>query len=52
MSKKMLRFTNVNKENPPKRGTSERKKDFHEIYNEFINFFNVTGSSASIHRAV
>jgi glutamate synthase (NADPH/NADH) small chain len=37
MSKKMLRFTNVNKENPPKRGTSERKKDFHEIYNEFIN---------------
>ena len=37
MSKKMLRFTNINQENPPKRGTSERKKDFYEIYSEFIN---------------
>ena len=37
MSKKMLRFVNINQENPSKRNTLERKKDFHEIYREFIN---------------
>ncbi len=37
MSKKMLRFTNLGQETPIKRGTKERKKDFHEIYGEFIN---------------
>ena len=37
MPKKMLRFTNLKQENPSKRGTPERKRDFHEIYKEFIN---------------
>tara|TARA_B100000945_G_scaffold189903_1_gene152558 strand:+ start:3229 stop:4674 length:1446 start_codon:yes stop_codon:yes gene_type:complete len=37
MSKKMLSFTKINKETPLKRDTSERKKDFHEIYSEYIN---------------
>ena len=37
MSKKMLRFTNLKQENPSKRGTQERQRDFHEIYKEFIN---------------
>ena len=33
----MLQFTNLNKQNPPKRDTGKRKEDFNEIYNEFIN---------------
>jgi glutamate synthase (NADPH) small chain len=37
MTKKMLQFTNLNKQNPPKRDTGKRKEDFNEIYNEFIN---------------
>ncbi len=37
MLKKMLKFINVNQENPIKRSTIERKKDFQEIYGEFIN---------------
>ena len=37
MSKKMLRFTKINKETPLKRNTLERKKDFQEIYSEYIN---------------
>ena len=37
MSKKMLRFTNLKQENPSKRRTQERQRDFHEIYKEFIN---------------
>ena len=37
MTKKMLKFTNINKQNPPKRDTGKRKDDFGEIYNEFIN---------------
>ena len=37
MPKRMLRFTNLKQENPSKRGTPERKRDFHEIYKEFIN---------------
>ena len=37
MSKKMLQFTNLNKQTPSKRETAERKGDFHEIYSEFIN---------------
>ena len=37
MSKEMLKFVNLQKETPPKRDTSERRKDFQEIYDEFIN---------------
>ncbi|MDC0343923.1 NAD(P)-dependent oxidoreductase [Pelagibacteraceae bacterium] len=37
MSKKMLQFTKLNKQNPDKRETGKRKGDFNEIYDEFIN---------------
>jgi len=37
MKKKMLQFINLNQANPNKRTDSERKKDFHEIYKDFIN---------------
>ncbi|MFL2890175.1 MAG: NAD(P)-dependent oxidoreductase [Pelagibacteraceae bacterium] len=37
MSKKMLKFTSLNKQTPIKRDTGKRKEDFHEIYNEYIN---------------
>ena len=38
MSKnKMLKFTSINRETPNKRSTVGRKKDFHEIYKEYIN---------------
>ncbi len=37
MSEKMLNFTKINKETPVKRKTTDRKKDFHEIYSEFIH---------------
>jgi glutamate synthase (NADPH/NADH) small chain len=33
----MLQFINLNQANPNKRTDSERKKDFHEIYKDFIN---------------
>ncbi len=33
----MLKFIDLNKQNPPKRETDKRKEDFHEIYNEFIS---------------
>jgi glutamate synthase (NADPH/NADH) small chain len=36
MKKKMLQFVSLKKINPDKRVTGERKKDFHEIYKEFI----------------
>ena len=36
MSDKMLKFTNIGQQNPPKRGVTDRKDDFNEIYNEFI----------------
>ena len=36
MKKKMLQFVNLKQTTPDKRITSERKKDFHEIYKEFI----------------
>ena len=36
MTKKMLRFVDVDQETPQKRNTSKRKGDFNEIYNEFI----------------
>ncbi len=37
MSEKMLKFVKLGQQNPPKRGVSERKEDFNEIYKEFIN---------------
>ena len=33
---KMLKFVNIGQQNPPKREVSNRKDDFNEIYNEFI----------------
>ncbi|MDA8537351.1 NAD(P)-dependent oxidoreductase [Candidatus Pelagibacter bacterium] len=36
MSKKMLKFIKIGQQNPPKRDVSNRKDDFNEIYNEFI----------------
>ena len=36
MSDKMLKFVNIGQQNPPKREVSNRKDDFNEIYNEFI----------------
>jgi len=37
MTKKMLQFVDLKQETPPKRETNKRKKDFKEIYNEFIS---------------
>jgi glutamate synthase (NADPH/NADH) small chain len=37
MSDKMLKFVNIGQENPLKRDTQDRKEDFKEIYDEFIN---------------
>ena len=36
MSKKLLQFVDLKKETPVKRETKERRKDFKEIYNEYI----------------
>ena len=36
MSDKMLKFTKIGQQNPPKRDPSNRKDDFKEIYSEFI----------------
>ena len=37
MTNKMLKFTNIDSQNPRKRSIDERKQDFKEIYSEFIN---------------
>ena len=37
MNEKMLKFVDINQENPSKRDKIERKVDFNEIYGEFIN---------------
>jgi glutamate synthase (NADPH/NADH) small chain len=37
MNKKMLQFTSLDQKTPIKRNKLERKKDFNEIYEEFIN---------------
>tara|TARA_B100000767_G_scaffold206764_1_gene193701 strand:- start:155 stop:1597 length:1443 start_codon:yes stop_codon:yes gene_type:complete len=34
---KMLQFTSLSQQTPPKRDTGKRKEDFKEIYNEFIS---------------
>ena len=36
MTNKMLKFVKLNQETPEKREISDRKGDFHEIYNEYI----------------
>ena len=36
MTDKMLKFINIGQQNPPKRGVTNRKDDFKEIYKEFI----------------
>jgi len=37
MTEKMLKFVDINLQNPPKRSANERKQDFNEIYSDFIN---------------
>ena len=37
MSDKMLKFTEIGQQTPPKRDVVKRKSDFNEIYKEFIN---------------
>ena len=37
MSDKMLKFVDIGQQTPPKRDVNNRKKDFNEIYKEFIN---------------
>ena len=37
MTQKMLKFVNIDQQNPSKRDKIERKQDFNEIYKEFIN---------------
>ena len=37
MSKKLLKFVDLEQETPIKRSTDERRKDFKEIYDEFIS---------------
>ncbi|SVC04180.1 uncharacterized protein METZ01_LOCUS257034, partial [marine metagenome] len=35
MTDKMLKFTNISLQNPPKREVLTRKDDFNEIYSEY-----------------
>jgi glutamate synthase (NADPH/NADH) small chain len=37
MTDKMLKFVKIGQQSPPKRDVANRKKDFKEIYDEFIN---------------
>ena len=37
MSDKMLKFTDIESQNPSKRSVGDRKQDFNEIYKEFIH---------------
>ncbi len=37
MTDKMLKFVKIGQQTPPKREVNERKDDFNEIYDEFIN---------------
>ena len=37
MKNKMLKFVDLKKETPPKRGTKNRRQDFDEIYDQFIS---------------
>ena len=37
MPDKMLKFVKIGQQTPPKREVDTRKKDFNEIYDEYIN---------------
>ena len=37
MPDKMLKFVKIGQQTPPKRGVDTRKRDFNEIYDEYIN---------------
>ena len=37
MTDKMLNFVKIGQQTPPKREVDTRKKDFNEIYDEYIN---------------
>ena len=37
MTEKMLKFVKIGQQTPPKREIDQRKKDFNEIYDEYIN---------------
>ncbi len=37
MTDKMLKFVKIGQQTPPKREVDQRKKDFNEIYDEYIN---------------
>ena len=37
MTEKMLKFVNIGQQTPPKREIKNRKGDFKEIYDQFIN---------------
>ena len=37
MPDKMLKFVKIGQQTPPKREVDKRKKDFNEIYDEYIN---------------
>ena len=37
MSEKMLKFTDIGQQTPPKRSVKKRSQDFKEIYDDFIN---------------
>ncbi len=45
MSEKMLKFVHIGQQNPPKRDISDRKEDFDEIYQEFLQDRAVQQSS-------
>ncbi len=36
MTDKMLKFVKIGQQTPPKREVDQRKKDFNEIYDEYI----------------
>ena len=50
MSEKMLKFTQLDQVTPVKRLENERKKDFNEIYKEFISE-KAKSSLAGVHNA-
>jgi len=51
MSEKMLMFTNIVKQNPPKREALTRRDDFNEIYSEYIHE-KQRSNQADVHNVV
>ena len=45
MPDKMLKFVKIGQQTPPKREVDTRKKDFNEIYDEYINCLLYTSPS-------